>query len=167
MYLNEITMGLRAMGHATALLTQQVSPGGMADGIYNLADFQDRRKLPGRILDSLGYRTDPSSAIDAGVCRSIVAAARRAIDERGTQILEMEESFGWSERVRRSLPIPVIVRLHGPWFLNGAVANSTDDPAYRKRVRARGGGDPERRRRLGLLPGCPRADECLLRSPAR
>ena len=49
-------------------------------------------------------------------------------------IIEMEESFGWAANVARALPIPVIVRLHGPWFLTGITEVSTGDPAFIDRV---------------------------------
>ncbi len=34
-------------------------------------------------------------------------------------VFEIEESFGWSYAISRLKLLPVIVRLHGPWFLNG------------------------------------------------
>jgi glycosyltransferase involved in cell wall biosynthesis len=50
----------------------------------------------------------------------------------------MEESFGWARWVRQAIPIPVCVRLHGPWFLNGAALGAPDDNAFRERVREEG-----------------------------
>jgi glycosyltransferase involved in cell wall biosynthesis len=40
------------------------------------------------------------------------------------QILEMEESFGWSAAVSAASIVRVVVRLHGPWFLTGAFDSS-------------------------------------------
>jgi len=59
---------------------------------------------------------------------------RRAVAERGMQIIEMEESFGWARWVRQATSIPVCVRLHGPWFLNGTAVGAPNDSAFRKRV---------------------------------
>ena len=139
MYLNEITNGLHKEGHTTTLLaTHFTRPQVVNERIYDLSEFQRSRTLPGRILDYIEKRTNPRRAMERNVCRSIVIAARRAIAERGVQLLEMEESFGWSLRVRRALSIPLIVRLHGPWFLNGALENVSDDSVFRERVRKEG-----------------------------
>ena len=50
----------------------------------------------------------------------------------------MEDAFGWSRGVQKGRSIPVIVRLHGPYFLNGAMQGGLDDPASRKRLRDEG-----------------------------
>jgi glycosyltransferase involved in cell wall biosynthesis len=69
-----------------------------------------------------------------------VQECRRLVDDRGLQILEMEDAHGTAHGVRRRLSIPVVVRLHGPWFLNGPFHGSTDSPAFRERVEAEGRG---------------------------
>ena len=46
----------------------------------------------------------------------------------------MEESFGWGQWVSKVTAIPVCVRLHGPWFLNGSVLGVPDDNKFRERV---------------------------------
>ena len=53
------------------------------------------------------------------------AIARRLVElqrEKPFDVVEMEESFGWSAIVARSVPAPVVTRLHGPYFLTGAAA---------------------------------------------
>ena len=71
-------------------------------------------------------------------CKAITAATRRAIAERDVQLLEMEDTFGWSLGVQRKLPIPLVVRLHGPWFLNGPANGHPADTAFRTRVTKEG-----------------------------
>jgi glycosyltransferase involved in cell wall biosynthesis len=55
---------------------------------------------------------------------------RLAIDElvqkHGIKLLEIEESFGWSHEIAGACRIPVIVRLHGPWFLNKRSSGLSD-----------------------------------------
>src|SRR5262249_20946668 len=63
---------------------------------------------------------------------------RRAVAERGIQILEMEETFGWARWLRPAVSIPICVRLHGPWFLSGAAAGVPDDDDFRERIREEG-----------------------------
>ena len=50
----------------------------------------------------------------------------------------MEESFGWARWVRPVTSIPVCVRLHGPWLLNGRAAAAPEDDAFHERVRDEG-----------------------------
>ena len=50
----------------------------------------------------------------------------------------MEESFGWARWLKRDLRIPIVVRLHGPWFLNGPMSTARVDRQFRKRVHDEG-----------------------------
>ena len=70
--------------------------------------------------------------------RSMVGTLRRAIAERDIQLVEVEESFGMATWLQRALSIPVCVRLHGPWFLNGPAVGVPEDVAFRHRVSAEG-----------------------------
>jgi glycosyltransferase involved in cell wall biosynthesis len=46
----------------------------------------------------------------------------------------MEESLGVVDNVRRRVRCPVVVRLHGPWFLNGPALGVTQDKRFASRV---------------------------------
>lgn len=58
--------------------------------------------------------------VGKAVARQIAAA--RAMG--GMDIVEMEESFGWSAAVQRDVPVPVVTRLHGPHFLKPTRTNT-------------------------------------------
>jgi glycosyltransferase involved in cell wall biosynthesis len=134
-YIDTITAKLRARGHRISILVNYLRAGTpVSEGLYDLGAFRARRSLPGRILDRLESRNDPAGAVDRSFHRSIAAAGRRAIAERGVQLLEIEESFGWSLGLRRALSIPLVVRLHGPWFLNGPANGLPDDAALERRI---------------------------------
>lgn len=73
------------------------------------------------------------------VMRSVGSlAARGDID-----VLECEESYGLAGRVALEGIIPVIVRLHGPWFLNGPACGAAQDRAFEARVAAEGRALPQ------------------------
>lgn len=75
----------------------------------------------------------------AGRLRPSVAIARAAGSVGpGLQLLQLEESYGWARHVRRRLGIPVVVRLHGPWFVNGPMRSVPEDDAFRRRCRLEG-----------------------------
>ena len=96
------------------------------------------RSLLRRALDNVRYRVANERALRSRACDAIVAATRRAIAQRGIQLLEMEEAFGWPRGVALGV-IPVVVRLHGPWFLNGTVLGLPQDATFRRRVCATSG----------------------------
>jgi glycosyltransferase involved in cell wall biosynthesis len=61
-------------------------------------------------------------------------------DNRNLDIIEMEESYGWAAMVRSHAAIPIVVRLHGPWFLNGAANGAPRNQSFQWRddMEARG-----------------------------
>ena len=50
----------------------------------------------------------------------------------------MEESFGVARFVATRSAVPIVVRLHGPWFLLGPVSGAARDRAYHHRIRHEG-----------------------------
>ncbi len=67
----------------------------------------------------------------------IARIARQLRRDCGLKILQMEESFGWARLVARLCEVPLVVRLHGPWFLNGSF-DARRDGAFARRVRLEG-----------------------------
>jgi len=137
-YVATIAPTLKAMGHQVSILAYHVIDGPRDESVYNIQQARTSRSIPGRAVDRLWFRVAPRSASRHMVRRSLSMMVRRAVAERGIQIIEMEESFGWARWVRQATSIPVCVRLHGPWFLNGTADGAPDDDAFRKRVREEG-----------------------------
>lgn len=52
----------------------------------------------------------------------------------GLDLVEMEESFGAAWLLQELIAVPVVVRLHGPWFVNGAALGLPVDARFRKRA---------------------------------
>jgi len=129
---------LKAMGHQVTIVAGRVADGTDDESVYDVQQVQASRSIPRRALDGLWYRVAPRSASRHMNRRFLLTTIRRAVAERGIQIIEMEESFGSARWVRQATSIPVCVRLHGPWFLNGTAAGAPDDDEFRKRVRDEG-----------------------------
>lgn len=70
---------------------------------------------------------------------SIVGAIKELHRKHQLEALEMEESFGWSFEISRLNLLPVIVRLHGPWFLNGCFNHPNCNSAVNARRERREG----------------------------
>jgi len=131
-----IAGGLRRRGHRVHILAQKMAgPGG--DDVHDLYPSRPRSPLA-RLLDRGWFWWSPELSLTRAVGLAISGVARELADGAGLDLVEMEESFGWSREVARRCPLPVVVRLHGPWFLNGPAAGATEDDDYRRRLRAEG-----------------------------
>ena len=143
-YLGALVRGLDRLGHRATILTRELRPGAPgaveppAAAVYDLEADRPRLGPARRALDAMAYRVAPGPARDAAMAAAIGRAARRAADEQGARLLEIEESFGWATRAAAVAGLPSCVRLHGPWFLNGPVVGAADDAGYRRRLRAEG-----------------------------
>jgi glycosyltransferase involved in cell wall biosynthesis len=51
------------------------------------------------------------------------------------ELIEMEEAFGLPCPIVRMGRVPVVTRLHGPWFVNGDVLGVAKDAAFHRRLR--------------------------------
>lgn len=65
---------------------------------------------------------------------AVIARTAQLRRSAGLTILEMEESHGWAATVARRGVVPVVTRLHGPWFLNGRALGVVEDELFRARV---------------------------------
>ncbi len=127
-----ISRAMRSQGHRATVLSANI-----------VGEFDDStvRRLRAssnpltRTIDRLVYRVSWDLGAERQSIRALVEECRWLTAERGLQILEMEEAFGLAKFVRRRLSIPVVVRLHGPWFLNGPLRGAVVDAAFRRRVR--------------------------------
>jgi glycosyltransferase involved in cell wall biosynthesis len=137
-YVDGVAAGLRRQGHTVCILSADSNGADSYPDVYRL-DGNELSVLD-RIRDGLAFRISPSAALRAKFSRTLIKAAQRAIGERSVQLLEIEESFGLVELVKPHLPIPIVVRLHGPHFAVGPPLGVPDDATFRRRVRYEGGG---------------------------
>ena len=108
--------------------------------VIPLPDWWQEHRPVARLVARLGRRLAPETVKNRIWSDAIALAVRRLRDQVGIQIFEMEESFGLAARVTRSTNVPVVIRLHGPWFLVGRAMGVPNDRAYRQRVRSEGRG---------------------------
>jgi hypothetical protein len=136
-----LATGLKEAGHGVTIIS--LHPPEEADpAVFGLPEGRSWSFLE-RLSIKLGR--DVASASITG--ERIASAVLRAVRERGLDILIMEETQGWAGYVQRLVPIPVVVTLHGPWFLLKSLATPRSAP-HRSRPRgARTLGDGGLRRR--------------------
>lgn len=78
-------------------------------------------------LTRLARRADRWRGALPGLGRTVAAQVNAALGLAPLDIVEMEESFGWSRIVQRSVRVPVVTRLHGPYFLRPALPRSRSE----------------------------------------
>jgi glycosyltransferase involved in cell wall biosynthesis len=65
---------------------------------------------------------------------SLMTRALNGLEEKQpVDVFEIEEAWGLAEIVRRCSRVFTVVRLHGPWFLNGRVLGAPEDRSFRRR----------------------------------
>jgi glycosyltransferase involved in cell wall biosynthesis len=137
-YVDNVATGLRRQGHTVCILNADPKDADPYLDVYPVD--RNEPSVLNRIRDGLAFRISPSAALRGQFSRALAKAAQRAIAERGVQLLEMEESFGFVQLIKPRLPIPVVVRLHGPHFIVGPNLGLPDDATFRRRVRYEGVG---------------------------
>lgn len=138
-YVDRLAAGLAKLGHRTCILTNSRVDTGLWPDVYCLG--QRKRSGWARVLDAITFRLSPLNAFRRQYSANLREATERAVAERGIELLEMEETFGFLPLIKPWLRIPVVVRLHGPHFANGVLAaNLPKSAEVRQRVRQEGRG---------------------------
>lgn len=110
-YLGE---ALRELGHQVMFVTPYVADGREPDDrVFVLPPMTSRS-----FVDTLRFKVMPERAIFMKHSEAIAAAVDMLASEQGIEIFQMEETQGWALNVIDKVRVPVVVRLHGPWFLN-------------------------------------------------
>ncbi len=114
-YTSQLVSSLRAFGHEVYILT----PDAGEKDPYTI-DIEERRfSALSRVWQRVTAATLSLPYASVQRAARIAAAVRQLVDEEGVEVVEIEESFGWSAAVSRMSIVPVSVRLHGPFFLTG------------------------------------------------
>ena len=139
-YVSIFTEQLKLQGHKTTILADAIAEGDHDPGVYNLQEVRTSiaRNPVNRIMYGLWRKLAVHPANRHLYRRALVTTFHRAIAEQGLDIFEMEETFGWARWLRQTSPIPICVRLHGPWFLNGRALGVPEDEGFRHRVEMEG-----------------------------
>ena len=112
-YAAQLVPALRRLGHEVYILTHKAN----AEDPYtvDLSGFAPPRTFLRRATN----RLFPHVAVYKEFASSIRSAVETLVKRHGIEILEIEESFGWSAEISKLNLVPVLVRLHGPWIVNG------------------------------------------------
>jgi glycosyltransferase involved in cell wall biosynthesis len=119
-YASHLVPALRLLGHEVFILTHASSDAN--DQTIELKRFSPKQGFWYRAM----LKVAPNSTHFNRMSSVIARAVSELVTKHKIDVLEIEESFGWSIAASRLNLIPVIVRLHGPHFLMGRFDNRND-----------------------------------------
>ena len=133
-YVHSLRKELLEQGHRVSVFASQIGNSNTDAGIH-LVTTPTARKFSGKLARLL--RIDQQEVFEWG--KAIAKKVNAVHTADPLDAFEMEESFGWCGDVQLSVPIPVIVKLHGPEFLTQIAAYGQPELAA-VRVRKEGEG---------------------------
>lgn len=140
-YVASMLKGMEGLGHQSYVLTPYSNDSTTLKH-NNQNVFQLPNHPPGglasRLFDAVARRIRPSMTFKAGFARAAHESINTIMSGSRLDLFEMEESFGSVGFLRDRLSIPVVVRLHGPWFLNGKAMGAPQDRFFLQRVQDEG-----------------------------
>lgn len=117
---------LRRQGHRVSVLTARRD--GEDDGVRQVRDtlaLRSRRWFARR-------RAGAAEPYAFSWAEMLAAELNRLHRQEPIDVIEMEESFGWAGTVQARVPVPVVVKLHGPAFLSLVAEDLSSDFARLK-----------------------------------
>jgi glycosyltransferase involved in cell wall biosynthesis len=130
-YASQLVPALRKLDHEVFVLTVPQTKDHNDPYIVDLEEFSPAPSLWNRAE----YKLVPEyAAFKAGSAR-ITSAIKRLIAQHDVDVFEIEESFGWSFEASRLNLLPIVIRLHGPWFLNARFAGGSASVNKRRQER--------------------------------
>ena len=92
-----------------------------------------------KLLDKILFRLKGGYVKKIQYKRNVAINAKRLLSvlnnsDLQLDILEIEESFGTTSLVVKKTKVPVVTRLHGPWFIHGPIMKMDSESDYQLRV---------------------------------
>lgn len=135
--LGRLAPPLREMGHEVFYVTPHSNGHVESDGITVIE--APIPSLVAKLRSKLHYRWNFESALFTHISNSIAQAVQRLVHDKGLDIFQMEDTQGWASTVIKKVSIPIVVKLHGPWFiLRTLMQTELDKPENRHRIEREG-----------------------------
>ena len=130
-YVGQISDGLARKNHRAYVIAPHAAAGATDLPALSLSDVREPQlqQLAQRALT----RIPQVEPIGATLGIQLAAGVRQLCQQHDIGLLELEESFGASWFLQQLIDVPVVVRLHGPWFLNGIALGVAQDAAFARR----------------------------------
>jgi glycosyltransferase involved in cell wall biosynthesis len=141
-YVASIAEGMRELGHQPHVLTYHLERSDVfnrrKEDVFELSSQRRPSDIVGRLSDIVAARIHRNWVFRSNFVRGLCKGVETLMTSPGLDLLEIEESFGLADVLRTRLSIPIVVRLHGPWFLNGKVVGASQEKGFMRRVQDEG-----------------------------
>jgi glycosyltransferase involved in cell wall biosynthesis len=117
-YVAAMREGLEVHGVASRVVSSAVPPDARTPEVVDLDDADPQPRCV-RLRQRLLARVRPDLAASLAAGRELESTLRALQRSWPFDLFEAEESWGIAARAARLAGFPTLVRLHGPWFLNG------------------------------------------------
>ncbi|WP_316204880.1 MULTISPECIES: glycosyltransferase family 4 protein [unclassified Bradyrhizobium] len=114
-YAATLVPALRRLGHDVYILTSYFLDSAPDEYTIDLRSIDIQPSIFARLIG----RLSPERFIYDQFTTRLTIALSQLKKEKDIDIFEIEDSFGWGLRLAEKNIVPVTIRLHGPWFLNG------------------------------------------------
>jgi glycosyltransferase involved in cell wall biosynthesis len=138
-YTSCLVRALKVLSASPLVLTSPWVGGNLEDFVRRVPEYQ-ARTLRQRIEAKVMAKIDPDRWRASSFASVLLDEIRQLHTTVGLDIVEFEETFGWAHWLANASPVPIVVRLHGPWFLNGPANGAPEDASFRQRIRYEGRG---------------------------
>ncbi|HKC49675.1 MAG TPA: glycosyltransferase family 4 protein [Myxococcota bacterium] len=135
-YVDNMKRGLEAAGSEVRVAAYATAPGGQEAALIEGAFA--RLGEPLRFATRAIWKLAPTVAARVLNPLDVWTAFRQLQRRWPFEVAEIEESRGESLWAARAVSAPVVVRLHGPWFLNAPARGVREDAAFRGLVAREG-----------------------------
>ena len=130
--LHHTVPALRAMGHEVYIITLN-GPKDHNDPYLIVGTTAKTGPLQS-LLSAIKFKLSPSTAFYNMMLDQVTDLFAKLHQRVGLDVIEMEESFGITKDMSDRLPVPIVLRLHGPYF---NVEREGETAAERKRAEYR------------------------------
>lgn len=135
-YVDSLVRGFAMHGAEARVLSYRTEAGG--EDATTIHGALERTSRPAKLAVKALWKLLPNAAAVPLSTIDLLSAFRELNREFRFEVAEMEETYGVARWVKRVFRAPMVIRLHGPWFLNGAALGVPEDAAFRRRVRSEG-----------------------------
>jgi len=133
-YADLLREGFRHIGVETRILAAHTGESALEPDIVALDRMLAREGILARCREYARARLFPSDTQRVRYGHAVAIAVKSLQPHFRPDVVEMEETTGAFDVVRAQVDVPVVVRLHGPYFLNAAALDMPKDAYYRNRV---------------------------------
>lgn len=134
-YTATLVPAIRQTGTRAFIVANEVDPNARDRWVAVVPDWRTEQGLFGRAWNRLNARLAPQRAYVRANAALIASTVSRLGREAGLQIFETEDSQGTAGWLSRWTGVPVVTRVHGPWFTTGMMVQGVTPRDFEIRVR--------------------------------